>query len=125
GLVDEDAKEKVIQKHLYDHLWLLHPTWERPTENPRMEKRVENALETATESLTDEEKKGRLDIFYRSTAGAHVIIELKRYSAKVTSAQLYKQLRTYRTATQKALEEHDPDNDHEVVEYVIVGKKPD
>ena len=35
-LVDVDAKERVIQEHLYDHLWLLDPAWERATGHGRM-----------------------------------------------------------------------------------------
>ena len=27
GLIDDDAKERVLQQYLFDHLWLLDPSW--------------------------------------------------------------------------------------------------
>ena len=39
-LVDDNALEKVIQEHIYTHLWLLDPSWDRATETPSMEKTV-------------------------------------------------------------------------------------
>ena len=29
NITEENALEKVIQTHLYNHLWLLDPSWER------------------------------------------------------------------------------------------------
>jgi hypothetical protein len=31
-VIETNALEKVVQQHLYDHLWLLDPAWERATE---------------------------------------------------------------------------------------------
>jgi hypothetical protein len=28
-LLDDDEKERIIQEHLFEHLWLLDPSWER------------------------------------------------------------------------------------------------
>lgn len=39
-IIDEDAKERVLQKYLFDHLWLLDPAWERATGSPIMESRL-------------------------------------------------------------------------------------
>ena len=36
--VTEDALEKIIQEHIYNHLWLLDPSWDRATETPTLEK---------------------------------------------------------------------------------------
>ncbi len=44
-LVDNNAREKVIQKHLFDHLWLLDPSWERATYTEQMEKSVKKAFD--------------------------------------------------------------------------------
>jgi len=40
GLIDDDAKEKVLQQYLFDHLWLLDPSWERAAGSELMEKRL-------------------------------------------------------------------------------------
>lgn len=37
GLVDANKKEKVLQKYLFDHLWLLDPMWDRATDSARIE----------------------------------------------------------------------------------------
>ncbi len=125
GLVDADAKERVLQEHLFDHLWLLHPSWERPTEDSQMEKRVEAALEQVTETLTREERAARLDIQYRSAAGSHVIVELKRYSVKPKGMELVAQLQKYKSAITKVLEEKFPSTNHHVEMVCIVGRRPD
>ena len=75
---DEDALEKVIQLHLFNHLWLLDPSWERVEGSQYMEKQVKNALDIEFEGLSEDEKNGRLDIGYRKAAGKHIVIELKR-----------------------------------------------
>jgi hypothetical protein len=124
GLVDEDAKERVIQDFLFDHLWLLSPSWERPTANPLMEKRVERALDLVSQKLSPEEKAKRLDIAYRTAPKAHIIVELKRYSSAVTSSELQKQLKDYKYAVQRVLEEHFPGEEHTVEVVAIVGKRP-
>ena len=39
-LVDDNEKEKMLQKYLFDHLWLLDPSWERATGSEVMETRL-------------------------------------------------------------------------------------
>ena len=78
--VTENALEKIIQEHIYNHLWLLDPSWDRATETPIMERSVTRAFRKISNQLTKEEKRGRLDIRYKKTSGKHVIIELKRAS---------------------------------------------
>lgn len=79
GAVDDNAKEKVLQEHIFTHLWLLDPSWERATNDTFMEGRVESIFGTASGvQLTDAERAGRLDIKYKQVAGKHVIVELKR-----------------------------------------------
>lgn len=125
GLVDADAKERVIQTYLFNHLWLLSPSWERPTGNPVMEKRVEKALEKASSTLTDEERRKRLDIAYRTAPQAHIIVELKRYSADFTSSELQAQLKAYKYAVTAVLNEHFPGEQHTVEVVAIVGRRPE
>lgn len=38
GLIDDRARERAFQEHLYKHLWLLDPAWERATDSPVMER---------------------------------------------------------------------------------------
>lgn len=76
-ITDDNALEKVIQTHLFNHLWLLDPSWERVNNTEFMETTVLKALNSEYDNLSPEEKAGRLDIGYRQTAGKHIVIELK------------------------------------------------
>ena len=62
--VEDNSVEKTIQKFLYEHLWLLDPSWDRATETPYMEQTVKKEFEDldAKEILTDKELNGRFDI---------------------------------------------------------------
>ena len=88
GLVDESAKEKALQEHLYKHLWLLDPSWERATHTARMESRIRSALKEVCDSLTREQQEARLDIYYSTTGNRHVVIELKRANKVLNSSDL-------------------------------------
>ncbi len=123
-LVDGDAKERAIQTHLFNHLWLLSTSWERSTSHPQMEKRVDRALGVVTKALGDKEKLQRLDIAYKTPPGAHVVIELKRYSANTPSYELHTQMSRYRTAVRKVLQEHFPNEDPDVEVIAVVGRRP-
>ena len=102
---DSNAKERVLQKHIFDNLWLLNPAWERATKgSERFEEKVATEFGNVTASLTDEEKKGRFDIRYRSSAGKHIIIELKRYipTYKVDIYDLHRQIDKYKSEIGRA-----------------------
>ena len=75
GLVDENAKERALQEHLYQHLWLLDPSWERATHTEHMERRIHTALQGVYDSLSPDQRAARLDIYYSTTGNKHVIIE--------------------------------------------------
>ncbi len=102
-LVDANAKEKVLQELLFDHLWLLDASWERAAGSERMEQNVHKEFEKIDAGLTAEEKAGRIDIKYRTMAGKHVIIELKRYSVQPLVYELAQQGKKYLDATKKLL----------------------
>ena len=120
-LVDEDAKEKAIQHYLFDHLWLLDPSWERADCSEFMEQCVKNALGLDSNRLTVDEATGRLDLGYRLAAGKHIIIELKRAGRKVTLPELLEQVMKYSSAITKVLR----DAQKEVVfEIIIVLGRP-
>ena len=102
GIVDEDAKEKVLQQYLFDHLWLLDPAWERATESEIMESRL-IAEGVITDDLTEKEKLGRVDIAYRTNAGKHIVVELKKVGRKMKLLELQEQGQTYVDKLRKIL----------------------
>ncbi len=121
-LRDQNAKEKIIQKHLFDHLWLLDPSWERVSASEVMESGMKKALDGAIEGLSDEEKRARLDIKYRTTGSKHVIIELKRPEASTNATELFAQLRKYYDATAKVLEGFGKEESVEII--CVLGRPP-
>lgn len=122
-LVDEDAKERVLQKYLFDHLWLLDPSWDRAGEDKEMEKSLKSAFGAIDANLTKDEESARVDIRYRTYAGMHVIVELKRHSAKVNIHRLTEQIEKYNDAMVKILEaRQDP---HQQISIVcVLGGEP-
>jgi len=120
-LVDDDVIEKTLQKYIYDHLWLLDTSWERGTENPRMEESVAKGFEDINAKLTDEERKGRVDIRYKEVTGKHVIVELKRSSVSIESNELARQVTKYKTALIKLLRKAGIE-EYDIEIYCILGK---
>ena len=53
--------------------------------------------------LTKEEERARVDIRYKTAAGKHIIIELKKYDATVKASSLIGQVQKYKTALLKCL----------------------
>lgn len=120
--VETNVLERVIQKHLFDHLWLLDPSWERATATEYMEKTVKKEFGKITTKLSPQEKKGRVDIKYRTTAGKHVIVELKRANVRTDTDTLNKQVGLYRTALEKIL--RDMGQPNEQIDVVCIVGKP-
>ena len=121
--VEDNSVEKTIQKFLYEHLWLLDPSWDRATETPHMEQTVKKEFEDidAKEILTDPELNGRYDIKYKMTAGKHVIIELKRADRKLNHNDLLKQVEKYGDALRKLIRETGKNEPIEIV--CLVGRE--
>ena len=119
--VDEDAKERILQEYIFDHLFLLDPGWERATQFEDMERRMEEMLKTNNKRL-------RLDIRftkYRRVAAAHVIVELKRRSVTVTKQELESQVRGYIEALRNGLLGSSKGNaDLPIQAICIVGNLP-
>lgn len=120
--VDENSLEKAIQKYLFDHLWLLDPSWERTEGTEVMETRVMKMFDDVTAELPDDQKNGRLDIGYRKAAGEHVIIELKRPDRVVGRSEMLDQSEKYLSGMMRILEQQG--TPHETVEIVFVLGKP-
>ena len=122
--IDRNEQEKVIQKYLFGHLWLLDPSWERAIDCPAsMEKTVEKVFEEINDELTEEEKNGRIDITYKVYSGKHLIIELKRPERSVTIIELVQQTGKYINAFKKMLEKQG-NNNEDIEAICILGKVP-
>lgn len=123
GLVDENEKEKVLQQYLFDHLWLLDPSWERADGSELMESRVSAEWATLSKMLTPEEIAGRMDIKYRSSAGKHIIIELKRATVVTDVMTLVKQGNKYKQAVAKCARTLEPDLIPNIEVIFILGRE--
>ena len=122
--LDANAKEKMIQLHLSNALWLLDPSWDRATRNVRMERTIRTEFDKVSDNLSPEEKDARIDIKFQTVSGKHVIIELKRYQARVNVHDLGEQVSKYRSTLQKCLDEVYP-NDKLPIEIIcLTGKQP-
>ncbi len=102
-ITDDNTREKIIQEYLFDHLWLLDPSWERVDGTEYMEKTVLNALDVVYQGLSAEEKLARLDIGYKQTAGKHIVVELKKVDRIVHLGELIQQVSKYSSALKKVL----------------------
>jgi histidine kinase/DNA gyrase B/HSP90-like ATPase len=119
------AKEKVIQKHIFEHLWLLDPSWERASTDEKMEESVTKEWKKIDAKLTADEKKGRFDIRYRTAAGKHIIIELKKYNRKVKATALVDQVVKYKKALEKCLKKAYPDKPQIIEVICLLGTSPE
>ena len=121
--VDENSRERIIQEYIFDHLWLLDPSWERAQSSETMETRMESLFDKIDAGLSQEERNARLDIQYRETAGKHVVVELKRPGRTVSVFKLAEQIEKYRSGMIKILRQIDGSHDP-MVEFVCLLSKP-
>jgi hypothetical protein len=121
--LDEDAREKALQQHIFTHLWLLDPMWERATDSPYMEKQVQKEFDAINAGLSPAEKKARIDIKYKNTAGKHIIIELKRASVRTSTDDISKQIKKYKKGLEKCLKAVGRSNEP-IEAVVILGNDP-
>lgn len=118
------ARERLLQQHIFDHLWLLDPSWERAASNHRIEQAVTKEFDDIDVKLSEEEKEGRIDIRYKTAAGKHIIIELKKYDRSVAATDLVVQVRKYRDALNKCLRTKFPNEPRVIESICILGKPP-
>jgi Histidine kinase-, DNA gyrase B-, and HSP90-like ATPase len=117
-LTDKDAREQLLQRWLFNHLWLLDPAWERAAGSERMEKQ----LRLAGVILDEEEQKerfGRFDIAYKTIAGQHVIVELKRSGRKMKLLELVEQGQFYVDAVKEAARAAGEENPDVIVVFAV------
>lgn len=117
--VQNNEKERILQEHIFDNLWLLDPSWERGTENATMEE----VIQLVAKKESDEIKRGRIDIHYRQTAKKHLIIELKRADVRTTAPSIMAQLTKYKEALRDKLK--NLNEEHEEIECIFIcGQLP-
>ena len=80
--------------------------------------KVKIAFDRVTADLPDEERRGRIDIGYRKTAGEHVIIELKRPERVVGRSEMLEQSEKYLSGMMRILQA--AGTPHDPVEIVFV-----
>jgi hypothetical protein len=114
----------VIQRYLFNNLWLLHPSWERPTEsiNPRIEQSVTREFKKITAKLTKEEKAARYDIKYTTAASKHIVVELKRAGKRIKTISLVQQVKKYKDALEVCLKDVGVENP-EIEVICLIGHR--
>lgn len=123
GLVDADAKERVLQEHLFKNLWLLDTAWERATDSQRMEQRLRREFpKQFGAKLSDKETKGRYDIKYKTVGGRSVLVELKRADRRLHLSEVLSQVSKYFNALTKCLQATGEQTPH--IEIAVVVGQP-
>lgn len=121
GIVDKHGKERALQEYLFDHLWLLAPAWERATKSEVMESRLaQNGL--TADGLSEKQKLARVDIAYRTNAGKHIIVELKRADRTMKLLELQEQGQRYFDTLKEILQARGEASPN--IEVVFVLGKP-
>ena len=124
GITDADEKERVLQEHLFENLWLLDPAWERATGSEHMEEWLHKIKPGLFPEKPDgSEIKGRLDIRYATLSGRHVIVELKRYSVEAEADALADQGLKYYEALQYVLNKQQR-GDESIEVIFVLGSPP-
>jgi hypothetical protein len=108
-ITDDNEKERVLQKHMFDHLWLLDAAWEAATDSLRMEKRFLSEFWAQRKSLFkkvlgedfDKAKDKRYDLRYKNVSGEH--IDQGTFYRRILASSL----------------KHEVDSDHGVTDPVI------
>jgi hypothetical protein len=115
--------EKVAQKYLFQHLWLLDPSWDRVTGRAQMELTLTQYLKKVVPDSTG----ARLDISYRASSGKHVVVELKRPSiTNLAFAKIFEQVNKYKKSVEKYYKDNEPDKPIPSLDiYVLLAKVPD
>ena len=99
--LNADEKEHAIRDHIYENLWLLDPSWDIVEGSQASERTITKHLQKTSADLSEEERRARIDIGYRTAGGTHVIIELKRSSVRTPLARLFDQVLKYRKVALK------------------------
>lgn len=122
GKVDLLAKEKDLQKELFDNLWLFDPSWDRVTGHSAMEVTATSFLQKKGTASTS---KDRIDIVYRNPTGEHVVIEMKRPDVTTPLPELEAQVKKYKRQLSDLLRQDFHLHEPVIKTYVLVGSAPE
>lgn len=116
------ALEKVAQKYLFEHLWLLDPSWDRVTGRGEMEQTLTEHIKKVHPDSTG----ARLDITYRASSGRHIVVELKKPALTTLSyVPLYEQVRKYKAAVEQYYKDKLPSKPQPPIDiYLLIAKTP-
>ncbi len=119
---DTDALEKVAQKYLFKHLWLLDPAWDRVTGRADMEVTLTKHIK----AIDPDSSGARLDISYRASSGRHIVVELKRPKLKnLKFPALSEQARKYRKAVEQYYRDKLPNKSIPPLDiYLLISELP-
>jgi hypothetical protein len=119
---DPAALEKVAQKYLFEHLWLLDPSWDRVTGRGQMELTLTEFIKKRDPDSTG----ARLDITYRASSGRHIVVELKKPGiTNLSFVTLYEQVRKYKAAVEEYYKDKLPASPHPPIDiYLLIAKTP-
>ncbi|HHW4403767.1 TPA: BbrUII/HgiDII family restriction enzyme [Aeromonas hydrophila] len=124
-ITDENQLEKIVQLYLYDHLWLLDPSWDRVSGTTY----IEQTLTKELKEIDPEAQVGaRVDIAFRTISGKHLIIELKRPKVRTDIMDLVAQGRKYKRATEQWYKKNPNQYNHDIppIEVIfLLGKMPE
>ena len=114
--------EKVAQKYLFDHLWLLDPAWDRVTGRAEMEKTLTKYIK----KVVPDSSGARLDISYRASSGRHVVVELKKPSlVNLSFDKIFSQVSKYKKAVEKYYSTEEPGKPVPPLDiYVLIARTP-
>lgn len=120
------VKERVVQDHIYKHLWLVDPSWgykEKPTQ---YEVTLTSYL---IKVCPDTDEGARFDIAYTSTANRFIVLELKKPGLTVSMDKLLDQGTKYSRALKQYFHENQSSsptsNGTPIIDIVfIVEKRP-
>jgi hypothetical protein len=124
ALTRSDQRERLLQEHLFRYLWLFDPSWERATGSERMEQGLTRVAPGLFPKDSDKSDiTGRLDIRYVTSAGLHVIIELKKYGRNVEVDELAEQGKKYYAALDSILDQQN-NLDRRIQIVFVLGSRP-
>lgn len=114
--------EKVAQQYIFEHLWLLDPTWDRITSRAEMEKTLTRYLKQTHPDSTG----ARLDITYRASSGRHIVVELKKPTkTSLGYYELFEQVSKYKDAVESYYKLKEPNKPVPPLDiYLLVAQTP-
>lgn len=123
-LVDENAKEKFLQDKIYNNLWLMDASWERPTREVRKEKRFTDKLKAKKLGLDRNKELSRYDIRYLTVSGKDLIIELKRSGRTLRMPEIFDQVGKYGEIMEALAKDAGKSGTPDFEIVVLVGEYP-